>query len=93
MANSSMPITAMNGAFCRKFLAVCHAECFLTSQMTLKAECGTKKTAIRRIFQTTIKFNNNKKHYSWRLITTLNKAVAGAECNTVIELKLEHHAA
>ncbi|WP_217896602.1 hypothetical protein, partial [Pseudomonas putida] len=63
---------AMNGAFCRKFLAVCHAECFLTSQMTLKAECGTKKTAIRRIFQTTIKFNNNKKHYSWRLITTLN---------------------
>jgi len=66
------PMNAMNGAFCRKFLAVCHAECFLTSQMTLKAECGTKKTAIRRIFQTTIKFNNNKKHYSWRLITTLN---------------------
>lgn len=66
------PMNAMNGAFCRKSLAVCHAECFLTSQMTLKAECGTKKTAIRRIFQTTIKFNNNKKHYSWRLITTLN---------------------
>ncbi|WIX01066.1 hypothetical protein QK899_10980 [Pseudomonas sp. AR5] len=27
------------------------------------------------------------------LLISLNSAVAGAECNTVIELKLEHHAA
>ncbi|WP_286973534.1 hypothetical protein [Pseudomonas sp.] len=39
---------------------------------------------------------NLARHFPWdhqNLIAKLEGAVAGAECNTVIELKLEHHAA